>query len=203
MTPGQGHISHLWGAYPGDEINWRETPELLKAVKRSLELRMEHGGGNGGWPLAWFICEAARFGDQNLCGQLIDRMVTSTGTRNFFNGADVFQIDGNLGAAAGIAESLLQSHTGILELLPALSPDWPEGAVRGLRARGGHTVDIHWAGGKLQEAAIRAGVDGHISCRGGILRVLQGGIETPVEKVEHGFRFPVHAGKEYTLSPLS
>jgi alpha-L-fucosidase 2 len=200
MTPGMAHISHLWGAYPGDEINWRETPDLLNAVKRSLELRIENGAGHGGWPLAWFICQAARFGDEKLTGQFIDRMVTNTGTRNFFNGASVFQIDGNLGAAAGIAECLLQSHTGILEILPALPPDWPEGSIKGLRARGGHAVDILWAGGKLKEAKICAGADGHITCRGESRKVLQGSAEIPVEKVEHGFRFPVSAGKEYILS---
>jgi alpha-L-fucosidase 2 len=202
MTPGMVHISHLWGAYPGDEINWRDTPELLEAVRRSLQLRLDHGSGGDGWSLAWFICEAARLDDARLTGELINRMITRSETRNFFNvlnGAGVFQIDGNLGAAAGIAEALLQSHTGILELLPALPPAWTEGTVRGLRARGCHAVDITWKEGRLEEAVIKAGADGYITCRGKPYRVSQEGAEVAVETVEHGFRFSACAGKAYTL----
>jgi alpha-L-fucosidase 2 len=206
MTPGMPHISHLWGAYPGDEINWRESPRLLEAVRQSLRIRVEHGAGTGGWPLAWFICEAARLNDREMTGNLINRMITGSGTRNFLNGAGVFQIDGNLGATAGIAEALLQSHTGMLELLPALPPAWTEGRVRGLRGRGGHSVDIEWKDGRLREARISAGADGFILCRGDPLRVTaEGGPgysagTVPVEKVEHGFRIPVRAGVVYTLS---
>ncbi|MDR1177154.1 MAG: glycoside hydrolase family 95 protein [Treponema sp.] len=200
MTPGMVHISHLWGAYPGDEINWRDTPELLEAVRRSLQLRMDYGSGGDGWSLAWFVCETARLDDAQLTGKLINRMITCSGTRNFFNGAEVFQIDGNLGAAAGIAEALLQSHTGILEFLPALPPSWTEGTVRGLRARGGHRVDIIWKEGRLQEAVITVGANGNITCRGGPYRVFQGDVEVPVETVEHGFQFLACAGKTYTLS---
>ncbi|GHU10288.1 hypothetical protein FACS1894151_09530 [Spirochaetia bacterium] len=203
MTPGMAHISHLWGAYPGDEINWKDTPELLAAVRRSLELRIEHGAGGGGWPLAWFICEAARFGDRNLTETFIHRMVSNTGTRNFFNGANVFQIDGNLGATAGVAEVLLQSHTGYLELLPALPPAWQEGSVTGLRGRGGHVVDLNWSEGKLTQAVITAGNGDYILCRGETLSVSSGGASVPVEKTEHGFRFAAKPGGVYTLTKIT
>jgi alpha-L-fucosidase 2 len=186
--------------YPGDEINWRDTPELLEAARCSLRLRMEHGAGNGGWPLAWFISQAARQGDAALSGTLIDRMVTNTGTRNFFNGAGVFQIDGNLGATAGIAEALLQSHTGMLEFLPALPPAWKNGSVKSLRARGGHTVDMSWVDGRLVEAIIYAGKDGLLCCRGTAAELTCDGQSVAVEAVPHGFRFPVVAGNRYVIS---
>jgi alpha-L-fucosidase 2 len=201
MMPGMPHISHLWGAYPGDEINWRDTPDLLKAVQKSLTLRIENDAGGGGWPLAWYICEAARFGDRDICGRFIDRMITHSQTRNFLNGGRVFQIDGNLGAVAGIAEVLLQSHTGMLELLPALPPSWKEGRVCGLRARGAHTVDIRWSSGKLEEAVISAGPGAHIDCRGQPLAVVSEGKPVPVQAIPSGFRFPVRAGQKYLLTP--
>jgi alpha-L-fucosidase 2 len=204
MTPGMGHISHLWGAFPGDEINREDTPELLEAVRRSLEIRMEHGAGRGGWPLAWFICQAARLGDGELAGKLINRMISNRGPRNFLNGGGVFQIDGNLGAVAGIAEALLQSHTGVLELLPALPPGWDRGSVRGLRARGGRQVDLRWEGGKLREAKIKAGADGTIVVRGkdqsGRPRISCGENPVTVESAEQGFSFPARAGRCYTLT---
>jgi alpha-L-fucosidase 2 len=201
MTPGMPHISHLWGVYPGDEINWRDTPDLLRAARKSLEMRIENGAGRGGWPLAWYICEAARFGDGEACGGFIDRMITHSETRNFLNGARVFQIDGNLGAAAGIGEVLLQSHTGMLELLPALPPSWKEGRVCGLRARGGHTVDIRWSGGRLEEALVIAGPQAFISCRGEALAVVSEGKPVQTEAIPHGFRFPARPGQSYRLSP--
>jgi alpha-L-fucosidase 2 len=105
-----------------------------------------------------------------------------------------------LGATAGIAEALLQSHTGMLELLPALPPAWIRGKVQGLRGRGGHSIDIEWKDGRLQEARISAGADGFILCRGDPLRVTAEGGPVPVEKIEHGFRIPVRAGVVYTLS---
>jgi alpha-L-fucosidase 2 len=200
MTPGMGHISHLWGAYPGSEINWKDTPELLQAVHKSLKLRMDNGAGHGGWPLAWYICEHARMLDGNMTGQNIRRMVTAAKTRNFLNGWDVFQIDGNLGATAGIAEALLQSHTGILHLLPALPPDWKEGSVTGLKSRGGHTVDMFWSGGELQYGAIHAAGDGFIEVRASLNSVAEGGHPVSTEKTLFGIRFAVQKGKTYLLS---
>lgn len=201
MTPGMGHISHLWGAFPGDEINWRDTPQLLKAVKRSLDTRMQNGAGGGGWPLAWFICEYARQGDAKVTGDCIARMVSGAGTRNFFNGWTVFQIDGNLGATAGIAEALLQSHTGLLELLPALPPQWQQGEVRGLRARGGYTVDIRWAQGKLTEAIIVADREGPLAFRGQQWHIAdEAGQPVAAERTEHGLRFTAQAAQKYVVT---
>jgi alpha-L-fucosidase 2 len=201
MTPGMGHISHLWGAYPGDEINWKDTPDLLEAAKKSLAIRAAHGAAGGGWPLAWFICQAARQGNGRLSGEYINRMVSRSGTRNFFNGNRVFQIDGNLGAAAGIGECLLQSHTGIIELLPALPPSWKEGRVKGLRARGAYTVDIEWYEGKLKKAVITAGADGVVAVRGELLAVSSDGRAVAAETTAYGFTFVVKKDSLYTLTP--
>ncbi len=200
MTPGMGHISHLWGAYPGTEINWKDTPELLQAVRTSLKLRMDNGAGGGGWPLAWYICQHARMLDGVMTGQNIRRMVTAAKTRNFLNSWGVFQIDGNLGATAGIAEALLQSHTGILHLLPALPPEWKAGSVRGLRARGGHTVDMAWSGGALAHAAIHAAGSGTVTVRSALETVREGGRAVPAEKTDLGICFAVEKGKTYLLA---
>jgi alpha-L-fucosidase 2 len=200
MSPGMGHISHLWGSYPGDEINWKDTPEFLKAVGRSLELRREHGATQrgGGWPMAWFICQFARLGDREKTGDGIRRMASSSGTRNFFNGSTVFQIDGNLGATAGIAEALIQSHTGILELLPALPPEWKSGSATGLCARGGHKVDMVWQDGVLIEAMVTAG-SGPLEIRGEMPAVTCDGVAVETWKTEHGFSLRAQAGKTYRI----
>ncbi len=201
MTPGMGHISHLWGAYPGDEINWRDTPALLDAVRTSLTLRMDNGAGRGGWPLAWYICQHARMLDGAMTGRNIDQMLVSNGTRNFLNGGwHVFQIDGNLGATAGIAEALLQSHTGIVHLLPALPPGWSDGRAEGLVARGGAVVDLAWRDGALRSAAIRAAHTGPIEVRAALQTVTRDGQPVPTRATAHGFAFDAEAGGVYTLS---
>lgn len=202
LTPGMGHISHLWGAYPGDEINWRDTPQLWKAVRRSLQLRSDNGAGRGGWPLAWFICQYARLLDGEMAGRNIRRMIGHSTNRNLFNAGSVFQIDGNLGAAAGIAETLLQSHTGVLQLLPALPPAWKAGKVQGLRARGGCTVDMEWDKSRLETARIIPSQDGCLEIQGQPLSVKRDGEPVSIQMTSCGFSFPVERGRVYTLTPL-
>jgi alpha-L-fucosidase 2 len=199
MTPGMAHISHLWGSYPGNDINWKDSPDILKAAQRSLEIRLENGAGHGGWPLAWFISQAARFGRKDLTSQFIDKMIRSMGTRNFFNGRGIFQIDGNFGLTAGIAETLIQSHTGVLELLPALPETWKSGEVTGLRARGSLSVDMKWNNGTLTKAQVSPDFDTEIQVRGKYIVSAPSG-EIPVTQTPYGIEFSAKAGNVYTLA---
>ena len=198
LTPGMGHVSHLYGAYPGLAINWRDAPELMKAVKKTIDKRRANGAGSGGWPLAWYISLYARQLDRASAGECIRKMLAQSATRSLLNGRRVFQIDGNLGAAAGIAECLVQSHVA-LHFLPALPEGWESGEVRGFLARGAREVDLSWKDGKLEKAAVRPKFDGRIEVVGETLSVSCKGIPVQTETTEIGFAFEGKAGEEYIL----
>ncbi len=158
VDPGHRHISHLFGLFPGEQIDPETTPELFKAAARSLELRMENFGGHTGWSRAWTACCFARLGNGDEAFKHVEHLITdyASSTMLDLHPPRIFQIDGNLGGGATIIEMLLQSYREELHFLPALPGVWPEGRVTGVRARGGFTVDFSWAKSELTDAIIKS-----------------------------------------------
>jgi len=193
------HVSHLWAVHPGAGITWQQ-PELLKAARQSLILR---GDAATGWSMGWKTNLWARLLDGDhaylILGNLLNPVFTKTTSmkgggmyENLFCAHPPFQIDGNFGGAAGVAEMLLQSHVPaasigatprfIIHLLPALPKAWPTGSIKGFRARGGITVDLSWKDGKLTTATLTSMADGPISIRLGEKTVeLPGKVGSPLK----------------------
>lgn len=153
--PGHRHISHAFGLYPGWQIN-ENTPDYYEAIRKVLKKRLANGGGHTGWSCAWLICLFARLHDPVGAEDMLCKLFTHSTRPNLFDSHPPFQIDGNFGAAAGIAELLLQSHTGKVVLLPALPESLGTGSFTGLMARGGLEVSAEFIDGRVTRLKLYA-----------------------------------------------
>ncbi|PGH38586.1 MAG: alpha-L-fucosidase [Candidatus Nephrothrix sp. EaCA] len=182
--PGHRHISHLWGMYPGNRFTREKTPALLEACRKSLETRLAHGSGHTGWSAAWASNFWARLNNGDEALKAVNSILKDKSTVNLFNLHPPFQIDGNFGTTSGIAEMLVQSHQGFIELLPALPSQWAAGEVKGLCARGGFDISLSWENGRLKKARL-------LSKKGGAAEVRYQGKKVQLQTKE---------GKTYSLA---
>jgi alpha-L-fucosidase 2 len=228
--PGMRHLSHLYPVYPGCQITPNRTPELAAAARKSLERRLEfafkEAGAFTGWGRAWAIALWARFQDGDMAWDSLKTLVNHSLNGNLFDDVNdthlkpnvsvrtgvpdlIFEIDANFGSAAGMAEMLMQSHDGVIALLPALPSDWKQGKVKGLRARGGLEVSMEWSDGKSTKATVQPLRDSVYRFRApkgqrlAGLAKMAGGTWSPVRlPVSEGdvFELPGHVGEPYRFT---
>ncbi len=158
--PGHRHMSHLYEFHPGTAINKTDHPELFEAVQRTLDYRLANGGAGTGWSRAWLINLSARLGNAEMAKEHIRLLLAKSMYDNLFDSHPPFQIDGNFGITAGIAEMLVQSHAGYIEFLPALPEAYKNGSFDGLKVRGNGVVSAKWSDGQITSASLMAASGG-------------------------------------------
>ena len=205
VEPGHRHMSQLYALHPASQITPRRTPDLAGAARATIERRLANGGGHTGWSRAWIVNFWARLEDGDAAYEHVLALIRNSTLSNLFDTHPPFQIDGNFGGTAGIAEMLLQSHAGDISLLPALPKAWPEGRVRGLKARGGVQVEMVWSGGKPIEALLEASSDGDYRIRSPrgtrVVKIRAGGKNlTPSLDPDGVLKLTVKPGMGYRLT---
>ncbi|SDM63385.1 alpha-L-fucosidase 2 [Pedobacter steynii] len=206
--PGHRHVSHLFALYPGNQITAVKTPELFEGAKKTLANRLKNGGAGTGWSRAWTINFFARLKDGNSAHEHIMALFKHSISQNLFDQHPPFQIDGNFGYTAGVAEMLLQSQEGeignrIIAFLPALPEAWETGSVSGLKARGNFEISMKWEKGKLTVATLKSfnGNGCTLSYPGiGNAEITSAGRKVPYQKIsDHLISFNTLKGKTYTI----
>lgn len=197
---GHSHISQLFALHPADIINPYKTPKLADAARATLVRRLIHGGGRTGWSSAWVANMWARLYDSRMVSENLKRLLSHYTNPNMTATKPPFQTEGNFGGAAAIAESLLQSCCGEVNLLPALPEEWSSGHVNGLRAKGGFTVNINWVEGKLTTADIYSELGGELRLRANCVVSITCDGESVNSCIDDGvIIFSTEQGKTYNI----
>ena len=201
VEPGHRHVSHLWGLYPSNQITLRDD-DLVNACKKTLERRAIHGGGHTGWSRAWMIALWARLGDGKEAGRQVGEILKTSTYDSLLDDHPPFQIDGNFGATAAITEMLVQSHDGEISLLPALPPTWSEGAISGIRARGGFELCLEWENGRMVKATLKSlqGKSCSIRAKQAFIVKTPGDMEIARSSEDYVTSFESKTGSDYLLA---